>query len=142
MALALSGCMALIFVSERSVRWLLLASISTYDIHPRQLYCRCFTGGRRDYLNYAPRQVSKVLLIVLGRLALVNAGKSMLKALPLVGVAIGSGMNKVLTMRIGAQCVGRLEERLDVQAQILEQEGEDEDIVDAIIQDEEEQDNA
>ena len=40
--------------------------------------------------NYAPRQVSKVLLIVLGRLALMNAGKSMLKALPLVGVAIGS----------------------------------------------------
>ena len=132
-------------IRERAERQMafLLASISTYDIrNDGNFIVDVLQAEGVAIWNYAPRQVSKVLLIVLGRLALLNAGKSMLKALPPVGVAIGSGMNKVLTMRIGAQCVRRLEERLEVQAQILEQEGEEEDIVDAIIQDEGEQDNA
>ena len=126
---------------ERQMAFL-LASISTYDIKNGENFIVDIlqTEGVAIW-NYAPRQVSKILLIVLGRLALMNASKSMLKALPLVGVAIGSGLNKYLTTRIGKQCTERLEERLHNKEEIRGQEGEEECIVDAIIQDEQESDN-
>lgn len=131
-------------IRERAERQMafLLASISTYDIrNDGNFIVDVMQAEGVAIWNYAPRQVSKILLIVLGRLALVNAGKSLFKAIPLVGVAIGSGMNKVFTMRVGSQCVMRLEERLEVKAQILDSEGDDEDIVDAIIKEEEDDDN-
>ena len=127
--------------SERQMAFL-LASISTYDIRNGDNFIVDVLQAEGVAIwNYAPRQVSKVLLIVLGRLALMNAGKSMLKALPLVGVAIGSGVNKYLTTRIGNQCTERLQERLTNQAEIRAHEGEEEPIVDAIFKDEPEAGN-
>jgi hypothetical protein len=55
--------------------------------------------------SYTPREVSKVLLRVLSFIAVANAtkrlGRGALKAIPFIGVGIGAGMNKALTMRVG-----------------------------------------
>ena len=124
--------------AERQMAFL-LASISTYDVrNDGNFVVDVMQAEGVAIWNYAPRQVSKVLLIVLGRLALASTGKSMLRALPLVGIAIGSGMNKILTMRVGENCVERLSERFEIAKRIAtEQASEDDDVVDAVMEESE-----
>lgn len=62
-------------------------------------------------LNYTPRQVSKVLATVLGRLALLAVSKSFVRVLPVVGVVVGASANKVLTTKVGTRCTEQLDAR-------------------------------
>ncbi len=56
-------------------------------------------------ITYTPRQVGKSLLQVLGLLAAIRAsqavGRSVLRVVPFVGIAVGPGVNKALTHRVG-----------------------------------------
>ncbi|MFY0574788.1 hypothetical protein ACN28S_10870 [Cystobacter fuscus] len=111
---------------------ILLASVGTYDAK----------SGRNAFLDmaqvegiaiwkYAPREVSKMLLSVMTRIALLQLSKSLVRALPLVGIAVGSSMNKVLTSRVGDRCIQDLRTRRELTGQ-PSAENED-DVVDATV---------
>lgn len=85
---------------------MLLASIGTFQSqHGDDVLLALGITSAEAIWTYAPREVSKLLLRVVAR-ALVagaarNGAKSLLLALPLVGVGVGAGLNKVLTARVG-----------------------------------------
>jgi hypothetical protein len=47
-------------------------------------------------------------------IALLSVSKGFLRALPLVGIAVGSSMNKVLTQRVGERCMHELRKRREL----------------------------
>jgi len=55
--------------------------------------------------KYTPRELSKLVVRVLGKIACRSAaqclGKGLLRAVPVVGSAVGYGMNALLTRRVG-----------------------------------------
>ncbi|MCU0693533.1 MAG: EcsC family protein [Polyangiaceae bacterium] len=51
--------------------------------------------------HYTPRQVTKLLTILLSRLVLRAASRRLVKMVPIVGVAVSSTINKVCTKRVG-----------------------------------------
>jgi len=77
---------------------------------------------------YAPRQMAKLTLIVLGRLTLAQAGKSFFRALPVVGVVLGASVNKGLTTRVGRALVEELQRREEEEPPEVE-----DDVVDARV---------
>lgn len=96
---------------ERQLAFL-LASVSTYEAHTRHHILRDFAASQGQAVwNYTPRQLSKVLLSVMTKLALLSLSKGVVKALPLVGMAISGGLNKILTTRIGHRTMDELSRR-------------------------------
>lgn len=96
---------------ERTVAFV-LAAAGTADARSggNSLQDLTVTGGLALW-NYAPRHLGKLLVTLLGRLALASASKSLLRAVPLVGVAVGAGANKVLTTRVGERLDAAFGER-------------------------------
>ena len=81
---------------------LLLASVHTHDISAKRPYFADIMDAEATAIwNYAPRQAAKLILTAFGQLALKQAGKSLLRGVPFVGVLVGGGMNKALTTRVG-----------------------------------------
>jgi hypothetical protein len=100
---------------ERQIAFL-LASVGTYDAQSGgdvmgELAQAARAGGDAVW-TYAPREVSKLVLSVMAKIALLKLSKGLLlKALPLVGIAIGSTMNRALTRRVGERCIRDLKTR-------------------------------
>lgn len=118
---------------ERQIAFL-LASVSTYDARSgRHVFLDLAEAQGTAVWNYAPREVSKLLMMVLSRLALMGAGKGLARAIPLVGVAIGGGVNKVLTTRVG----NRNREELRRRRTLRQEEIQEEDVVEAYVPGEE-----
>ena len=67
--------------------------------------------------NYAPRRVSKLLVEVLAIVAVSTITRKFFLAIPFIGMAVGAGMNKVLTGRVGKQANDELELRARLLAQ-------------------------
>lgn len=113
MALALSALYGYdITKPEERQTAFLLASISTYEAKSGESLLLDMAKAEGTAIwNYGPREGGKILLTVCSKLALLTMGKSFAKALPLVGVTIGAGLNKVLTGRVGQHCVKELEQR-------------------------------
>lgn len=85
---------------------MLLASIGTFQSqHGDDVLLALGVTSAEAIWNYAPREVSKLLLRVVGRALLAGAARKGTKALvlglPFVGMGVGAGMNKVLTARVG-----------------------------------------
>jgi hypothetical protein len=96
---------------ERQLAFL-LASISTYDAKSGGSFLVDVAQAEGIALwRYGPREVSKLLLTVLTKLALLQVGKGLARAIPFVGIAVGSSMNKVLTTRVGERLVRELRQR-------------------------------
>jgi uncharacterized protein (DUF697 family) len=97
--------------AERA-RALLLASVKVHDDRTEGNFLLDVAEAQAEaVLSYAPRQAAKLTLIVLGRLALAQAGKSFFRALPIVGVVLGASVNKGLTTRVGRSLVVELQQR-------------------------------
>ncbi len=79
--------------------------------------------------NYAPRQVPKLLVQVASRIALRQVSRGFGRLIPVVGVAVGSSMNRSLTRRVGARCKEELKAR---RAEAREADSPD-DVVDAVV---------
>jgi hypothetical protein len=62
-------------------------------------------------VGYGPRELTKLLTLSFARVALALASRGLAKALPVIGVAIGGGMNKVLTTRVGERLADELRRR-------------------------------
>lgn len=114
---------------ERQLAFL-LASVGTYDAKSGGNFLVDVAKAEGVAVwNYAPRQVSKLLLAVLAKIALLQLSKGLVRALPVVGVVVGSAVNKVLTRRVGARCLRDLKLRRE-----LADRGEDVDeVVDARV---------
>lgn len=96
---------------ERQVAFL-LASVGTYDARTgRNFFVDLAEAEGTAIWNYAPREVTKFLVSVLTKVALLYAGRSFVKAIPLVGVVVGTGANKVLTRKVGQRCIEDLRRR-------------------------------
>lgn len=113
MALALSHLHGFDVRQERERRAaLLLASIATYDAKTEGNFLADVAEAQGTAIwNYAPRQASKLLLLVLSKLALLAAGKGLARAVPLVGIAVGASLNRVLTERVGERIRRELQAR-------------------------------
>jgi uncharacterized protein (DUF697 family) len=100
---------------ERQIAFL-LASVGTYDAQSGgdilgELGQAARAGGDAVW-TYAPREVSKLVVSVMAKIALLKLSRGMLaRALPVVGIAVGSTMNHALTRRVGERCVRDLKTR-------------------------------
>ncbi|HYO54867.1 EcsC family protein [Archangium sp.] len=114
---------------ERQLAFL-LASVSTYDAKSggNVLLDMAKAEGVAIW-KYAPREVSKMLVSVMTKLSLLLLSKGLVRALPLVGIAVGSSMNKVLTGRVGERCIRDLQKRRE----LLDAEAAKEDVVEARV---------
>jgi uncharacterized protein (DUF697 family) len=94
--------------NERQLAFL-LASVQTYEAKAGESIVKDLgqTAGTAIW-NYTPRQVSKDLVTVMTRLALLSLSKSFARALPVVGIVVGSSLNKVLTTKVGNSCIAQL----------------------------------
>jgi hypothetical protein len=82
-----------------------LASVGTYEAKSGESFLADAARAEGVAIwNYAPRQVSKTIVKVLTKIALMQMWKGFVRALPLVGIAVSSSMNKVLTRRVGERC--------------------------------------
>ncbi|MFA5624687.1 MAG: EcsC family protein [Bradymonadales bacterium] len=61
--------------------------------------------------EYSTRQLSKMMLKIIGRAGLTMSSKRLLRLMPVVGMAVGGGVNKVLTQRTGKRCKYALDVR-------------------------------
>jgi uncharacterized protein (DUF697 family) len=100
---------------ERQLAFL-LASVATHDAHTGKSFLKDVVRVEGTAIwNYAPRRVARVLahsLVIL--LALRFGWGSVLRAIPVVGVGIGVGANKLLTLKVGKRCMSDLEARVAV----------------------------
>jgi len=89
---------------ERQVAFL-LASIKTCDVKGgRNLFLDLAEAESTAIWNYAPREAGKLLVTVLSKLVLLTSGRVLSKAIPLVGILVGTGANKILTRQVGYRC--------------------------------------
>ncbi|HLL03038.1 MAG TPA: EcsC family protein [Myxococcaceae bacterium] len=100
---------------ERQIAFL-LASVGTYDAQSGGdvlgELSQAARAGKDAVWTYAPREVSKMVLSVMAKIALLKLSKGMLaRALPVVGIAVGSTMNHALTRRVGERCIRDLKTR-------------------------------
>jgi hypothetical protein len=96
---------------ERQLAFL-MASVSTYNAKSgRNFFLDVAHAEGIALWKYAPREMSKMLVTVFTKIALLQLSKGLLRALPLVGIAVGSSMNKALTTRVGERCISELKLR-------------------------------
>lgn len=91
---------------------LLLAAVQTTEAQGRRsaLSDALEVSGTAIW-NYAPRRVAKLLLRAFTILAAVHYARSLLRVVPVLGVAIGASTNKVLTHRVGKLAYASLKSR-------------------------------
>jgi len=113
LAMALTHLYGFDIRSERGRRIALaLASVSTYDEKSGEdLLVDIAETEVTAIWNYGGRQLSKLLLTVMARLALIQLGKSALRAVPFAGMAVGASVNRILTKGVGDRLVAQLEVR-------------------------------
>ena len=110
-------CLAYLFghdIRDERERWLalVLASVSTYEAESGRNYFRDLADAELEaIMKYTPRQLAKVAVAILGKLALTGLSKGLVKAVPLVGIAISASANKILTQSVGWRCVEALNRR-------------------------------
>lgn len=97
---------------ERQLAFL-LASVNTYEERAqRNVVLNLAIAEGTGIWNYTPRQVSKALVSIFAKIALLGMGRGFLRVLPVVGIAVGAGMNKALTHRVGRRCQQELARRV------------------------------
>jgi uncharacterized protein (DUF697 family) len=99
-------------------RWLAyaLAAVNTYEAKSGGSYLEDMTEAQLEALvKYTPRQLSKLAMTALGKLALLSLSKGLVRALPLVGVVVGASANKMLTTAVGRRCTAALARRREAE---------------------------
>ena len=99
--------------AERQLSFL-MASVGTYDATGRNFFVDVLQMEGTAIWNYGPRHVARFVVRVLATLAGLYLWRGFLKAIPVLGIGIGAGMNKVLTTKVGDRCVRDLRMRRDL----------------------------
>lgn len=98
---------------ERQLAFL-LASVGTYDAGGKNFFADIVKAEGVAIWNYAPRTVGKFVLKAMTALALAYVWRGLVKMVPILGIVIGSGVNKVLTKRVGERVMADLRTRRDL----------------------------
>lgn len=88
---------------ERQLAFL-LASVGTYDAAGKNFFVDVAKVEGAAIWNYGPRRLGRMVVTALTMLAALNFWRGLLKAVPFVGIAVGTSMNKLLTQRVGDRC--------------------------------------
>ncbi len=83
----------------------LMASVGTYDATGKNFFVDVMKVEGTAIWNYAPRAVGRMVVSAMAMVAAVYVWRGLLKAVPFLGMAVGSSMNKVLTQRVGNRCM-------------------------------------
>lgn len=101
-------------IRDERERWLayVLAGIRTSDVKMGRNYFLDLAEAQLDALaTYTPRQLSKMVVSVLGKLAMRSVSRNWAKVIPVFGMAVGASANKLLTSSVGWWCAYALERR-------------------------------
>lgn len=98
---------------ERQLAFL-LASVGTYDAGGKNFFADLVKAEGVAIWNYAPRSMGKFVLKAMTALALAYVWRGFVKMVPILGIVIGSGVNKVLTKRVGERVMADLRTRRDL----------------------------
>ena len=83
----------------------MLASLNVTEIQEGNNFLLDVAVAEMDaVLNYTPRQITKLLISLLGKVALKATSRGPIRALPLVGVVVCGVMNRVFTGELGNRC--------------------------------------
>jgi hypothetical protein len=85
---------------ERQIGFL-LASVGTYEGSSSNVVADVARAEGVAIWNYGPRRIARLLVTTMASLAAMRIWRGLLKAVPFLGMAVGSSMNKVLTRRVG-----------------------------------------
>ena len=102
--------------NERQLAFV-MASVGTYDATGGNFFVDLARTEGQALWNYGPRQLAKFLITAATGVALVWLSRGLLKLVPIIGVAVGSGMNKVLTKRVGDRIARDLATRVSLAAE-------------------------
>ncbi len=96
---------------ERQLAYL-LAAAHTYEASAGKSALEDLVKAEADAIwHYTPRQVGKLVSSMFVKLALQFAGRSLARAIPLVGIVVSTAANKTLTGRVGRAVIRSLDER-------------------------------
>lgn len=88
-----------------------MASVGTYDATGGNFFVDLARTEGVAIWNYGPRRLSWLLITATTAVALTWLWRGFFKFVPVLGVVIGTGMNKVLTMRVGSRIARELTTR-------------------------------
>jgi hypothetical protein len=95
---------------ERQLAFL-LASVGTQEAAGRSVLEDLVRTEELAIWNYGPRVVSRLIVEGFALLALGSFWRGAVKAVPWLGMAVGSGLNRVLTARVGRRALAQLQAR-------------------------------
>lgn len=98
---------------ERQLAFL-LAAVGTYDASGRNFAVDVLKAEGVAIWNYGPRVVGRLVLEALTAIAMMYVSRGLLRMVPVVGIVIGSGLNKVLTQRVGKRATNDLRTRREL----------------------------
>ena len=98
---------------ERQLAFL-LAAVSTYDASGKNFFVDVVRAEGVAIWNYGPRVLGRMVIKAMTALALAYVWRGLLRMVPVLGIVIGSGMNKVLTQRVGDRASRDLRTRRDL----------------------------
>jgi uncharacterized protein (DUF697 family) len=99
-------------IRDETHRWLAyaLAGIRMYEVQSGRNYFVDLAEAQLEALpKYTPRQLSKLAITAVGKVALLGASKSLVRVVPIVGIVVSASANKLLTTSVGWWCVDALE---------------------------------
>lgn len=95
-------------------RWVAyaLAAVNTYEASGGRSFVRDLADAQIEALSkYTPRQLTKLVATIMGRIALTSISRRFLRLVPFVGIVVGASANKVLTTAVGWRCAEALARR-------------------------------
>ena len=99
--------------AERQLAFL-MASVGTYDATGKNFFADIARLEGTALWNYAPRHVARFVVQAMAAVAAIYLWRGFFKAIPVLGIGIGAGLNKVLTNKVGARCVRDLSTRREL----------------------------
>ena len=105
-------------IGQREERQLafLLASVGTYEAGGKNFFADSVKAESVALWNYGPRKVAKLLVTAMAQVALTYLWRGFFRVVPLIGMAIGGSLNKVLTQRVGERVARDLKTRRELLA--------------------------
>jgi uncharacterized protein (DUF697 family) len=102
--------------AERQLAFL-AASVGTYDATGKSFFGDVVRLEGTAIWNYGPRRLARLVVQALAVLAAMYLWRGFIKAIPVIGIVVGSSVNKMLTKKVGDKCLKDLRVRHDLMAE-------------------------
>ncbi|MFO0596859.1 MAG: EcsC family protein [Myxococcaceae bacterium] len=101
---------------ERQLAFL-LAAVGTYDAGGKNFFVDVVRAEGVALWNYGPRVITRMVIQAMTAVALMYVWRGFIKMVPVLGIAIGGGLNKVLSQRVGARAARDFKMRRELMRQ-------------------------